>query len=133
LPGTHFLDLFAGSGANGLEALSRGAASALFVENDARCLRIIRENARGLALASRAHLLRANMPGGIDKVQPVEGGFSLVVADPPYVFQAYPQLLAKLSESGILAPDALVVIEHASRTDLPATAGGLVRSRQATY
>ncbi|GAT67506.1 methyltransferase [Planomonospora sphaerica] len=114
LDGTRVLDLYAGSGAIGLEALSRGADHALLVESDARAVRTIRENIASLGL-----------PGAelaADRVERVlaRGAaepYDLVFADPPYAVTAeeVDAVLERLRDGGWLAPDALVAVERESR------------------
>ncbi|MBG0815412.1 16S rRNA (guanine(966)-N(2))-methyltransferase RsmD [Planomonospora sp. ID82291] len=114
LDGVRVLDLYAGSGAIGLEALSRGAARALLVESDARAVRTIRENIASLGL-----------PGAelaADRVERVlaRGAaepYDLVFADPPYAVTAeeVDAVLERLRDGGWLAADALVAVERESR------------------
>lgn len=113
VPGTRVLDLFAGSGAYGLEALSRGAASTVFVERDRACLACLREN-----LAATAKSLRADSSlGRIDgrdvlRWSPSEG-FDLVFVDPPYVLweDQCAALAALLGQVAALSPGAHFVLE----------------------
>ncbi|MFC4533617.1 16S rRNA (guanine(966)-N(2))-methyltransferase RsmD [Sphaerisporangium dianthi] len=108
------LDLYAGSGAVGLEALSRGAAHALLVESDAKALRTIRANVAALGL-----------PGAVvtgDRVERVVAGpcaepYDFVFADPPYAVkdEAVREVLERLRDNGWLVPDALVAVERESR------------------
>ncbi len=115
------MDLYAGSGALGLEALSRGAASVLLVESDARAAAIVRANAEAVGLpgatvaADRVERLLARPPGE-RKHQP-GNGYDLVFADPPYAVtgEAVSRMLALLSD-GWLTDDALVVVERATRS-----------------
>jgi 16S rRNA (guanine966-N2)-methyltransferase len=114
LAGARVLDLYAGSGAVGLEALSRGAAHALLVESDPRAVRVVRENVRGLGLA-----------GAEVRPEPVErlavaapaAPYDVLFADPPYALPAadLAAVLAALAGNGWLAEDAVVVVERASR------------------
>jgi 16S rRNA (guanine966-N2)-methyltransferase len=123
LEGARVLDLYAGSGAVGLEALSRGAAHALLVESDARAVRTIRGNVGSLGLAGAVVVP--------DKVERVVGGpctdpYDFVFADPPYAVgdQAVRQVLEHLRGNGWLAVDALVAVERESRgADLEWPAG----------
>jgi 16S rRNA (guanine966-N2)-methyltransferase len=117
LDGARFVDLYAGSGAVGLEALSRGGTFALLVESDARAARIIRDNIVALRAGAAARLIT----GKVSQVlaTPPEGGpFDVVFADPPY---ATPEaeitaLQQALVDHGWLAEDAVVVLERATRT-----------------
>jgi 16S rRNA (guanine966-N2)-methyltransferase len=113
LAGARVLDLYAGSGAVGLEAVSRGAAQALLVESDARAAATARDNARALGLADRVTVRR-------DRVERALAGppaeHDLVFADPPYALadDELAGILGRLAE-GWLARDAVLVVERASR------------------
>jgi 16S rRNA (guanine(966)-N(2))-methyltransferase RsmD len=120
LPGARFLDLFAGSGAVGLEAISRGAQEALCLESDLRAVRILEATCRRLARGA-VRVRRASLPAGLAAA--AEGSFDLAFADPPYRFAAYSELLAEAAP--LLAPGGEIAIEHSSRTELPAAAGNL--------
>jgi 16S rRNA (guanine966-N2)-methyltransferase len=111
LPGARVLDLFAGTGAMGLEALSRGAAFALFVDDGAQARGLIRENVETLGLGGATRLFRRDAPrmGAAAPNAP----FSLVFCDPPYGKDLAPQALRSCAEGGWLTPDALVVVEEA--------------------
>ena len=121
LDGVRVMDLYAGSGALGLEALSRGAASVLLVESDARAAAVVKANVKALGLsgatvaADRVERLLAR-PRGERGHQPGEG-YDLVFADPPYAVtdEAVAKMLALLS-AGWLADGALVVVERATRS-----------------
>ena len=125
LEGARFLDLFAGSGAVALEALSRGALSALAVDDDPRAVKILEANAGRLGVRL-FQLRRLSLPGGLARLmEQAIGPFDLVFADPPYNFNLYEDLLQGLPP--LLAPDAEVAVEHSSRRDLPLEAGPLTR------
>jgi 16S rRNA (guanine(966)-N(2))-methyltransferase RsmD len=116
LDGARFADLYAGSGAVGLEALSRGAAHVLLVESDARAARVIRENIAVLRAGPAARLVTGKvstvLAGG-----PEGDPYDVVFADPPYALshESVTTMLAGLVDGGWLAPDALLVIERSSR------------------
>lgn len=121
LDGAAVLDLFAGSGALGLEALSRGADTAWFVEENPRAAACLKKNLAGASSLSSSPLAttlrRAALPAAVGGPCPVPGGFRLVLADPPYDRSAAldePTLTA-LRDGGWLAPDALVVWERSKR------------------
>lgn len=120
--GRRVLDLFAGSGALGLEAISRGAAFALFVETDAAARGVIRDNIEALGLfgVTRIHRRDATDLG----VKPLGLGdpFDLAFLDPPYHKGLGERALAALATGGWIAPDALVVFECAA-DESPATPG----------
>lgn len=135
--GLHVLDLFAGSGALGLEAWSRGAAHVTFVEHDPRTARLIARNASTLAVpAAQYALVTGRLPRALDQVAP-GAPFDLVFLDPPYAEQAlYDTTLHALARSGHMAVDALVCVEHDARRDFAAPHAAFVhlttRARAAT-
>jgi 16S rRNA (guanine966-N2)-methyltransferase len=125
LAGARVLDLYAGSGAVGLEALSRGAEHVLLVEHGARAARVIRENIEAIGLpgaelaADRVERVLARGPaptGGQDGTD--QDRYGVVFADPPYALAdaAVSRVLALLAEQGWLAPGALVIVERATRS-----------------
>lgn len=116
LAGARFADLYAGSGAVGLEAFSRGAAHVLLVESDPRAARIIRANITTLG-AAPAVRLAAGKVAQVLAAGPQDGPYDIVFADPPY---SVPEaeitaMLAALVHHGWLASDAVVVVERAAR------------------
>lgn len=115
LAGARVLDLYAGSGAIGLEALSRGATQVLLVERDARAVRTVRQNIAVLDAATEAQVVADR----VDRVLagPPEAPYDLVFADPPYAVSGneVTAMLAALVANGWLADDALVVVERSSR------------------
>jgi len=121
VPGARVLDLFAGTGAMGLEALSRGAAFALFVDDGAQARGLIRENVEALGLAGVTRVFRrdATRMGQAGPNQP----FSLVFCDPPYGKDLAGPALRACAEGGWLAPGALVVVEEAQGTQITLPAG----------
>ncbi len=124
--GARFADLFAGTGAVGIEALSRGAASCLFVEARSTAIRAIRENLDRTGLEGRATVVRADV---LDALRRTPGPFDLVVLDPPY---AHPgdALRATLERLGPLtAPGAIVALTRpkGSSTDVIPVHWGVVR------
>lgn len=134
LAGARVLDLYAGSGAVGLEALSRGAAAALLVEADARAARTVRENVRALGLpgarveAAKVERVLAQPPGA-------GGPFDVVFADPPYAVTdaEVTAVLERLRDHGWLAPGAVVAVERATRGADLAWAEGFEPLRSRRY
>jgi 16S rRNA (guanine966-N2)-methyltransferase len=129
--GCRFLDLFAGSGVVGLEALSRGARGVVFVETEPRALRTLAVNLRRVA-ADRVAVRPGRLPAELARMRPgADEPFDLVFADPPYRYPGYAALLAALAP--LLAPTGEAVVEHASREILPEAAGELVRVDDRRY
>ncbi|WP_265516631.1 16S rRNA (guanine(966)-N(2))-methyltransferase RsmD [Nitratireductor luteus] len=112
LDGVRVLDLFAGTGALGIEAISRGAAYCLFVEEQGASRALIRENVETLGLQGHTRIFRRDAArlGPIGTMQP----FGLVFADPPYGKGLGERAIASALEGGWLLPDALVLVEEAS-------------------
>jgi len=130
LEGCHFLDLFAGTGANGIEALSRGATRAVFVENSRPACTCIQQNLQKTKLDDRGTLFRTAMPEALARVP---GNFDVVFADPPYRYEHYTDILKALQDYERVAPQAVVVIEHEQHAELPELVGVLSRTREARY
>ena len=129
LDGARLLDLFAGSGAVGLEALGQGAAALVGVEADAGVARNLRQ-AYARWGGDRARVLRGALPEALGRVTDA-APYDLVFADPPYEFDAFEALLAGCEP--LLDGGGELALEHSSRAELPAAAGGLVRHRERRY
>lgn len=112
LPGCRFLDLFAGSGAVGLEAWSLGVAHVAFVEHAPRALAALRRNLAALEVA--AEVVRGRLPEVLGE-RP-EGSFDLVFADPPYSFDDYSRLIA--AAAARTRPGGEIAVEHSTRIEL---------------
>lgn len=126
--GSRVLDLFAGSGAFGLEALSRGAASVLFIDNDRRSSRLVRRNLDTLGLAQDKAVegvFTQDVFRGIKILSRKKREFDLVFLDPPYHKELAKKALKTLGSSGILAPRSFVLVEHSKKDDLGAFPGTL--------
>ena len=134
--GARTLDLFAGSGALGIEALSRGAAFCCFVENFPAALAALNQNLERTALADRALVLRADAFRALPRLND-HGPFDLVFLDPPYRHlkegNRLAALLAGLGGPGHLSQGALVVVQHDSRVAVPARTGRLRRNDVRVY
>jgi len=119
--GSRVLDLYAGSGALGIEALSRGAEAATFVERDRRAASAIRANLEATGLAGQALVVEAPVERFLASAPPDAAPFDLVLADPPYA-EDPAGVLSLLSGSTMLAPDVLVALEVGAAS-LPLQAG----------
>ena len=133
LRGATFLDLFAGSGAAGIEALSRGAAHATFVERDAAAIRIINANLQRTGLAERATVIRSEVLAWLrDPARTAEPRSDLALLDPPYEETA--ALSTALDALGpLLSPNARVVAKHFWRDAPPARVGLLASDRERRF
>lgn len=132
LDGALVLDLYAGSGALGLEALSRGAAGATFVETDRRALEVLRRNATGVGLAGV--VVRS---GTVESVvgEPAGQPFDVILADPPYAVtnEALTVVLGRIAAGGWLAGHGVLVLERATRDGEPDLPDGLTLIRSRRY
>ncbi len=114
------LDLYAGSGALGIEALSRGAGRCVFVESSRRVSRVLRDNLDRAGMSDRGKVVS----GRVGRWRPDEDErFTLVLADPPYDDGDSWRAIERAIE-GAVAPGALIAVEHAARSQAPATLGG---------
>lgn len=113
--GRRVLDLFAGMGCLGIEALSRGAKEAVFVEKDARHLAILRDNLSSLGLDARARSVRAGLPEGVARL---EGAFDLVFIDPPYERGLDQSTLEALAGGPGLAEGGMIIVEKSKHSDI---------------
>jgi 16S rRNA (guanine966-N2)-methyltransferase len=131
--GLTVVDLFAGSGALGIEALSRGAHEAHFVERDRDALAALRRNLETLGVGERATVWPLVLPRGLARLDAVLARAGLVLADPPYGGEEARAVLEALGAAGCLPPHARVGIEHHQKDRLPEDAGSLVRTRERRY
>ena len=130
LPGCRFLDACAGSGAIGLEALSRGAARVVLVETDAAALQAIRENAKLLAgEAGEVEVLRQDARIALPTLAERGRRFDVIYLDPPYASDLYEPLLQAIARGGLLEEGGVVVAEHFKKRALPETIDGLSQTR----
>jgi 16S rRNA (guanine966-N2)-methyltransferase len=126
------LDLYAGSGALGLEALSRGATSAVFVERDGNALSALRRNLRESGTDGRGRVVAADVRTALRKLSTGGERFSWVFMDPPYVKDTA-GVLAELSGGDILTSCAVVIVEHDKRHPPPDSVGGLFLTDRRQY
>jgi 16S rRNA (guanine966-N2)-methyltransferase len=121
IAGARVLDLFAGTGALGLEAISRGAAFALFIDDGADARALIRQNVEALGLGGITRIFRRDA-ARLGSAHPNES-FGLVFVDPPYRKGLAEKALASLRDGGWLAPAALVIVEEAADAQFAAPRG----------
>jgi len=132
LEGARVLDLFAGAGGLGIEALSRGADAAVFVERDPRSAAVIRDNLRAARLDGRGEVRRANAVTEVVSLAGEGARFDVIVLDPPYGQELVGRTLRAIAASGALAPGGVAVAEGHWRDD-PGEIEGLQRTRSARY
>ena len=130
IEGTRFLDAYAGSGAVGIEALSRGAADVVFVEAHRPAAQLIRQNLARLKIDSGYWILTSSVVDGLEKLGEQGEQFDLVFIDPPYEsIRDYHQSLRELGRGRLLMPSSLVIAEHSRHVILEEEYVGLRRTR----
>ena len=116
-------DLFAGTGAMGMEALSRGAAHCVFVDGNPKALALINKNLKHLGLEKASQSVRWDAVKDLRRLTRTGLKFDLVFADPPYAMQAVEEVLQRLAESDALDSKAMIVFESAAGQEIPAKSG----------
>lgn len=139
VPGSRLLELFAGTGAVGIEAMSRGAARAVFVDSSAKASRLIGENLTTLGYREKGAVVTKDVMMFLKKTAYELGPFDIVFIDPPYHQDTGIKTLALLAEPGgdeapdYLARDAVVVFEHFKKYPAPEKVGRLVKKKDYVY
>jgi 16S rRNA (guanine(966)-N(2))-methyltransferase RsmD len=131
MEGSRFLDLFAGTGAIGIEAISRGAMSAVFIENHPAAVRLIRENLASLEIKSGARILGSAVAPALTKLANEHAAvFDFIFLDPPYANEKdYDATIRSLENSSLVAESTFVIAEHHKSFELPASLGRFERIR----
>jgi 16S rRNA (guanine966-N2)-methyltransferase len=134
IAGAHLLDLFAGTGAIGIEALSRGAQDVVFVENHPPAARLIRENLTSLQIKSGATVLQLDAFLALEKIQERQRdhafAYDLIFLDPPYAAaEQYLKVMAFLAAAPFVSRDTIVIAEHTRKFELLEEFGPLERVR----
>ncbi len=111
ISGFDFLDLYAGSGSMGLEALSRGADSATFIDNSVECIRVIRENITSLEVNDKARAILSSVESGLTTLSNEGKSFDLIYIDPPYDEEKYQENLETISHLSLLKKNGIIIIE----------------------
>lgn len=112
-----FLDLFSGSGAIGIEALSRGAKEAVFVENGKEACRCIKNNLKKTKLETDAVLMELTVADALNRLEKSQKCFDCIFMDPPYNKELEKEVLTKLSHSSLIGEDTVIVVEASLETD----------------
>jgi len=132
IEGTSFLELFAGSGAVGLEAFSRGASEIVLVEYNRDCQLAIRKNIEALK-AIACELYPQQVENAIERLQKERRIFDIIFLDPPYYEDLPKKTLQTLGAYDILAPNGLVITQHFKRDEVPQESGQLVLIKESHY
>lgn len=125
-----FLDLFSGVGACGIEALSRGAAHATFVDDSREALRLARQNLEKCGVSIQAMVMQAHLPQGLPRAMPP---FTIIFADPPYDYDRHENLFEVIADRSLLLPGGLLVVETSQSRELPAQLSGFTRTDRRVY
>lgn len=133
LEGQRVLDLYAGTGALGLESISRGAVRAVLVDSDREALGLCRANTDGLGFGDRVEVLAQPVERALETLGRRGEAFELVFADPPYAARGVETVLAGVVRHRLLAPGGTLVIEHDKREPAPASHEGLEQVDQRRF
>jgi 16S rRNA (guanine966-N2)-methyltransferase len=128
--GASFLDLCSGSGAVGIEALSRGARRLVVVERSRSACSVIKENVELLGAGAQAEILNRDVISGLKRLRENSAAFDIIYFDPPYDSDLYPLVIAMIGEGRLLSDDGVLVVEHRTKNSLEAEYDGLVRYRE---
>jgi len=123
---SRFLDLCAGSGAVGIEALSRGATHVTFVDQSRRACSAIQVNLDTIGITDEATIIHKD---AVSALRHLTGKFDITFFDPPYESEVYDRVLSELGDSDLPAPDAIVVVEHRAKHSPEQNYGGLAMFR----
>ena len=133
LPDARVLDLFAGAGGVGLEALSRGATHATFVERDPRAIAALRQNVAALGVRGQTRLLQIDVERALDRLAAESARFDIVFLDPPYEADLVQATLDRLGARAVMAAEAVVVAQHLTKRAPASATGALVAVRQRRF
>ena len=133
MPDKNVLDLFAGRGAYGLEAISRGAIEAVFVENDINSSKAIEENINTLKVGEKTKIIKADAFKALKDLGEKKERFDLVFCDPPYSKGLAKKALNMIYQYDILMPSGMLVIEHHREEVLPEALSDLFLTKNKTY
>lgn len=131
--GGEALDLFAGTGGLGIEALSRGMTRAVFVDADRRAVDTVRSNVQAAKVEAASEIYRNDAAQALRALAKRERRFDLVFLDPPYRMKDVPALLGYMLDQGMLRGEATVVVEHEASHAYPESIGALTLRRRADY
>ena len=117
IPGKNFLDLFAGSGAIGIEALSRGANKATFVDNNDRAIKVIKENLEHTGLTERAKVIKGDASLSLENLSRENEKYGIVFMDPPYDKRLYVPVFEKIVNSNLIDENTIIILEVGLKDD----------------
>jgi 16S rRNA (guanine966-N2)-methyltransferase len=127
---TTVIDLYAGTGSLGIEALSRGAAHADFVEADRRQVAVVRANLKATKTADRANVIQSTVENALARLRT---RYDFILMDPPYKEPFPTAVVKKIGDLNLLAEEGLAIVGHATREKAPERCGRLVRTQDRRY
>lgn len=130
LQGARCLDLFAGTGALGLEALSRGADYCLFCDKERSSIALIKENIRKCGAESKSRVIFGDYMKALEHA---EGKFDIIILDPPYAAGLYEKCLASIEKLDLLDDEGIIILEHEKNLDLPISVGKYSKLKEKKY
>lgn len=133
ISGSRFLDLYAGTGAVGIEALSRGASAITFVESDPKAVQLLRKNLQTCELLHQAQVWTEQTAAFLDRKEWWDGPYDILFADPPYADLDELEIMIHAWRPGLLSEHATVIIEQDAHAELPASIGPAVLVRRYQY
>ena len=131
--GGSFLDIYAGSGANGLEAISRGFDEATFVDKDKKAIQVIKDNIESLGCKEKTIVLSCRDKIALDKFKEEKKTFDVIYLDPPYANDVYDDILKTIDEYELLSPGGTIVVESDKEQALPESVGKLNQVKNKIY
>ncbi len=131
--GGHVLDLFAGTGGLGIEALSRGMQRAVFIDIEKKSIDTVQMNLRATGLSEQAEVYRNDAARALKALAKREQRFELVFLDPPYKMKVIAELIGSMEEQNLLDPHAVIVVEHDAQDVLDEVIGSFEQQRRAEY
>jgi 16S rRNA (guanine966-N2)-methyltransferase len=131
--GGSVLDLFAGSGGLGIEALSRGMEKAIFVDRDFKAVQTVKENLERCGFTEHAEVYKNNSERALKALIKREVAFSLILLDPPYQKQKLTSLLEEMNDARLLEENGFIVCEHGNDVTLPETVRQFIKWKQLHY
>ncbi|NMB34310.1 MAG: 16S rRNA (guanine(966)-N(2))-methyltransferase RsmD [Clostridium sp.] len=133
IPNSNVLDLYAGTGSIGIEALSRGARLAYFVDKSRGCYALIKDNLENTKLVDRGYVVLADVFSALNRLGRDGNRFDIIFVDPPYGQGLIEETLKYIENNDIIGSRGIIIAEHDINDNIPAIIGGLKRYRQQKY
>lgn len=128
-----FLDLFAGSGSVGIEAISRGASNVIFIDSSVDSLKILRKNIDSLKICKGYEVYNADYKLAIDKLNTNKKSFDVIFIDPPYSKGIAQDAIVRIEKSNILNKNGIIAVEHDDKDNMPENLENLIMHKQRRY